>query len=202
MTILLQSFVAFAWYFLLQSPSTTEGFVGVHRGAVTPTLAAVAHRTGATEHPRGGTKSSVWLASSNSNNDNSLDETDPWMSNVKNEARTKMIELNRVTGGVEWEDNSWTPFITEVAELLRLEGKSQKIIVNTLVGLLRYGVTNEEELVGTAGTPPTQKEFRETLRAEGVPAAICDKLFQAYVSSVVTAKETGTLPFIDEILQR
>ena len=141
---------------------------------------------------------SAGLLTGDSIHDNRVLEKEQWISNVKKKTRTKMNDPDQGIRGkpVKWNDNSWTPFINEVAEYLCIESETQEDVVHTLAGLLRYGVTNQAELVVAAGTPPTQKEFRDAMRAEGVEAAICDKLFLNYVSSVVTTIETGTLPLI------
>ena len=195
MNIIIQSFAALGWHLLLHSSSTTEGFVGVRRGAVTPTQ-PVEHRTGATGNHCCVTKSSLWLATSSSINSNLGNETEQWLSMLKDETRTQMNDPDQVFGGkpFKWNDKSWTPFISEVAVYLRLESETQEDIVDTMAGLLRYRVKNQEKLVVAAGTPPDGELFNRKLRVEGVPSAMCDKLFENYVANT---KETGMLALFD-----
>ena len=171
---------------VLGGSTATEGLAGLCRRTVAPNSA----RPRAMEHRYDSRNSSSYHG-------DSLKESETWISTVKKETHTKIMEQNQMFGGmaVEWDDdNSWTPFITEVANLLYLEGKSQKVIVHTAAGLVRYGVTNKEKLVSAAGTPPDGELFNRKLEAKGVPAAMCDKLFKKYILNIATVEETGRLP--------
>ena len=121
-----------------------------------------------------------------------------WINSVQNKVRERMVYLNSVLGGVPqmWQDDSWTPFIAEVAEFLRDAKVPDTLIAYTIAGLVRYYIGDHQQLVDVAGTLqkfPDSEGFNRKLREEGVPAATCDLLFKKYVMQVnVANNETST----------
>ena len=102
-----------------------------------------------------------------------------------NEVRAAVQDKVKAKEG-EWDDDDWTPFLTEVVLWLRDEkDEKKKHVVAAAVGLLVYGATTEEKLQAVADN---KEEFARRLSAEGVPKALCDLLFDKYVAADKSAK--------------
>ena len=80
--------------------------------------------------------------------------------------------------GDDWSDDVWTDFVIEIVNLLHEKGKSNAMIVATAAGLMSYGIEDRQHLINVGDS---KKELREALTPQGVPAAICDLLFNEYV---------------------
>lgn len=84
--------------------------------------------------------------------------------------------------GKKWKDSKWEGFVQEVVQwLIHDKNKDPDDVADAAVGLILYGVTNEEELQ-IVSVNKDQREFTEKLTAKGVPDAICDLLFDKYVA--------------------
>ena len=93
--------------------------------------------------------------------------------------------------GKKWKDSKWEGLVQEVVQwLLHDKNKDPDDVAEAAVGLVLYGVTNEEELQAVAGDPPDDEKFKRQLTAEkyNVPAALCDLLFDKYVAADKSAK--------------
>ena len=74
----------------------------------------------------------------------------------------------------------WTEFVEEVACFLRDdELLDDDDVVDAVLGLIKYGVRAKLNLQQIHGN------FRDGLEAEGVQAAICDKLYEKYVAPTI-----------------
>uniref|UniRef100_A0A7S2XMP4 Uncharacterized protein n=1 Tax=Attheya septentrionalis TaxID=420275 RepID=A0A7S2XMP4_9STRA len=99
--------------------------------------------------------------------------------------------------GDQWMETSWSEFVKEVVWWLHsVESTDVQCTIGAAVGLIRYGINAKTDLQNIS---EVKKEFRETLREEGVRPAISDKLFKKYVALDVqlptgTGEETMRVP--------
>jgi hypothetical protein len=106
--------------------------------------------------------------------------------NRSNAKKLRQVQLNSIKARVQeqvggmWTDDRWTEFVEEVALYLHESGREKNDIINTLVGLITYGIQNENNMIAIADS---KKEFREALstRKESILPAIGDALYLKYV---------------------
>ena len=201
------------WHFLVCSLSPTAGFVGVRRFDAVAPPSAVRHARvvharvvhARVVHARvvqDRRRTSISLLASREGKDASLNESEKWNHDVKERTRRKIEKQNLANGGVqvEWDDdNTWTPFIVEVAEFLKSSDYSKRVIVPMLASLITYGVKTQDTLKGAAGIPPTKETFRQTLKAKGVGDWVFPVLFHRFVVSTANnaALDSGMFALLD-----
>lgn len=113
-------------------------------------------------------------------NDN-ISSEDDWISNIKSQVKKKVEEKKE-----ELDEDTWGNFFEKLVLFLKPRKKAPKI-VDAAVGLIIYGITDEESLERVADN---KNEFRIALKDEGVQSAICDMLFEQYVVPTLTKKRT------------
>ena len=120
------------------------------------------------------------------NEDNST-----WLGTIKSKVQK--------TVGKKWRKGRWNDFLEEVALWLREEERrDDDDIVDTMAGLVKYGIKNEKYLISVAGKPPTSGELRKALKEEGILPAICDVLYEKYVT---LPQQNGKYLYIPTVLE-
>ena len=79
-------------------------------------------------------------------------------------------------------DSRWNHFLDEVALWLHKEEEFDDDIVDTVAGLVKCAVKNENDLINLAGSPPTMEKLCTFLEAKGIPIAIGAKLYKKYIT--------------------
>ena len=120
------------------------------------------------------------------NEDNST-----WLGTIKSKVQK--------TVGEKWRKGRWNDFLEEVALWLREEeGRDEDDIVDTVAGLVKCAVKNENDLINLAGSPPTMEKLCTFLEAKGIPIAIGAKLYKKYVT---LPQQNGKYLYITTVLE-
>ena len=120
------------------------------------------------------------------NEDNST-----WLGTIKSKVQK--------TVGKKWRKGRWNDFLEEVALWLREEeGRDEDDIVDTVVGLVKYGIKNEHDFINVAGKPAKRSDFSNKLEAKGILPAICDVLYAKYVT---LPQQNGKYLYIPTVLE-
>ena len=98
---------------------------------------------------------------------------------IKDLVKVKMDEMRRKA-----KEKCWTEFIAEVTEFLITADVLDEDAVDGIAGIIQCGITGKPDLVDVAGTPPDKLLFNSKLTAEGVPADVCELLFQEFVGTL------------------
>lgn len=97
------------------------------------------------------------------------------------------VWLAQIEPGVQAKNRDrWTKFLKDVAWWLHTaKEREDEETMEAIAGLLVYGIKTQEDLQNISDE---KKEFRDTLKAEGVRPAICDILFNKYVAPAHAAQ--------------
>lgn len=99
---------------------------------------------------------------------------DEWLAQIEKSAQSK--------AGDKWKRALWSEFLKKVVWWLRNEeSRDDEDAIAAAVGLVTYRIKNEDDLKRVAGQPPDGVVFNQKLKEEGIPAAICDILFNKYL---------------------
>ena len=112
-----------------------------------------------------------------------MDTTDETAAAAADEQWLAQIEKSvEAKAGEQWERGRWSEFVKDVVWWLHseMEDIDDEDAINTAVGLIKYRIKKEESLKHAAGDPPNMKTFRENLEGKGVPAIVCDMLFDRH----------------------
>ena len=98
-----------------------------------------------------------------------------WLAQIKPGVKAKV--------GDQWKDARWSEYVKGVVWWLHKEKERDDMdTIDAAVGLIKYGIAKEGDLINVAGSPPNRKDFREALEAKGLPPIVCDLLFNKYVA--------------------
>ena len=99
---------------------------------------------------------------------------DLWLTQIKQDVHDKV-------GDNKWSEDSWTEFVKDVAWWLHTKKRqNDRFMIDAAAGLIKYGIMEEAQLIDVVGSPPNNRDFRESLEGKGVPPIVCDMLFNKY----------------------